>query len=159
MKPPVRIDDLMEEWSKDAPLDTTEPTMELSKIPLLHAKYLYILTHHNLIVKKLTSEYNKKKLIKYQYYAGDLNNPEDLEKYGYEPWAKTVLKPNIPMYVDSDEELNNMLLKKMIHQEIVDFCSSVLKEISARGYHLSNIVKWETYIGSDGKSTQPHNLK
>ena len=51
------------------------------------------------------------------------------------------------MYLDSDAELNNILLKKVIHQEIVDFCTSVLKEINSRTYQLGNFIKWEVYTG------------
>lgn len=149
MKPPVKIDDLMEEWSKDCRIDDTEPGKETAKIPNLHAKYLRILTHHNLIIRKLQSDYNTLKNVKFQYFSGDLNNPEDLEKYGYEPWMKKVLRQDIPMYLDSDQELNNILLKKVVHQEIVDFCTSVLKEISARTYQLGNIIKWTQFIGGN----------
>ena len=84
MKPPVKdIDDLMEMWSKDSQVDETEPGREMAKISSLHSKYLRILTHHNLIVKKLMADYNKMKKLKWEYYGGDLNNPEDLEKYGW----------------------------------------------------------------------------
>lgn len=147
MKPPVNIDDLMEEWSKDATIDETEPGRETAKIPNLHAKYLRILTHHNLIVKKLLSDYNKLRRIKFEYYSGDLNNTEDLEKYGLEPMRKKLLKQEIPTYIDSDIELNNILIKKVVHEEVVEFCKAVLKEISNRTWQLGNIIKWEQFTG------------
>jgi hypothetical protein len=147
MKPPVKIDELMEEWSKDSAIDDTEPSRETAKIPNLHSKYLRILTHHRLIVRKLQSDYSNLKSVKWEYYKGDLNNPEDLEKYGWQPMAKTILRQDIPMHLDSDTELNNILLKKVIHEEIVDFCTSVLKEIHNRTYQLGNIIKWETFTG------------
>lgn len=147
MKPPVNIDSLMEEWSKDCVVDETEPGRETAKIPVLHAKYLRILTHHNLICKKLTADYNKLKRIKFEYYSGDLNNPEDLEHYGFKPMDKKLLKTSIPTYVDSDIDLNNILMKKMVHQEIVDFCTSVMKELNNRTFQLGNIIKWEQFSG------------
>ena len=147
MKPPVNIDDLMEEWSKDAAIDETEPGRETAKIPNLHAKYLRILTHHNLIVKKLMSDYNKLRRIKFEYYSGDLNNPEDLEKYNLEPMSKKLLKQEIPTYLDSDIDLNSILIKKVVHEEVVEFCKTVLKEISNRTWQLGNIIKWEQFAG------------
>ena len=121
MKPPVTIDILMDMWSKDAQVDLTEPARELAKISSLHAKYLNILSHHNLIIKKLNSDYTKKKSIMFQYYSGDLNDPEELEKYGFnEPMRKKILRQDIPIYLDGDEQLINILLKKSLHQEIVD---------------------------------------
>ena len=148
MKPPVNIDDLVEEWSKDAPIDETEPSRSMARIPILHAKYLKIFTHHSLIVKKLTIDYNKTKNIKWQYYSGDLNNPEDLGQYGYEPWTKKTLRQDIPMLLDADNELTLILMKKVIHQEIVDFCTSVLKELHSRTFQLKTFCEWERYVGS-----------
>lgn len=145
MKPPVNIDSLMEEWSNDSKIDETEPGRELIKTSTLHSKYLRIMTHHNLICKKLMGDYNKLKKTKWEYYSGDLNNPEDLEKHGLEPMMKKVLRQDIPTYIDSDTDLNNILLKKMLHQEIVDFCGSVLKEINNRTWQLRSFIEWEKF--------------
>jgi hypothetical protein len=148
MKPPVNIDVLAEEWTNDAAFDETEPSRSIARIPILHAKYLKIYTHHNLIVKKLTIDYNKIKNVKWQYYSGDLNNPEDLNHYGYEPWTKKTLRQDIPMLIDSDNDLTLILMKKVIHQEIVDFCTSVLKELHSRTFQLKTFCEWERYIGT-----------
>jgi hypothetical protein len=146
MKPPIKdIDELLEMWSKDCELDETEPGRELLKISGYHSKYLRILTHHNLICKKLTGDYSKLKKLKWEYYSGDLNNPEDLAEYGFEPMTKKVLRQDIPTYIDSDTELNNILLKKMFHQEIVDFCGSVIKELNSRTWQLKSFIDWEKF--------------
>jgi lysyl-tRNA synthetase class II len=145
MKPPVNIEDLMEMWSKDSSIDETEPAREMIKTPNLHAKYLRIMTHHNLIVKKLMSDYNKRKKIKWEYYSGDLNNPEDLEAYKLEPMVKKVLRADIGMYLDSDKDLNDILLKKIMHEEIVEFCKTVLKELNNRTWQLKSVIDWEKF--------------
>jgi len=145
MKPPVNIDSLMEEWSTDSKINETEPGRELTKISSLHAKYLRIMTHHNLICKKLMGDYAKLKKVKWEYYSGDLNNPDDLKEYGFEPMMKKPLRQDIPMYIDSDTDLNNILMKKTVHQEIVDFCGSVLKEINNRTFQLNGVIKWEMF--------------
>lgn len=145
MKPPVDIEKLMAMWSEDAPIDETEPSKELARIPKLHAKYLAIMTHHNLIVKKLQSTYNQRKRIKWEWYSGDLNNPEDLETHKLEPMMKKILRADINMYLDSDTELNNILLKKVMNEEIVDFCKNVLKELQNRTWQLKEYIGWEKF--------------
>jgi lysyl-tRNA synthetase class II len=145
MKPPVNIDALMEEWSNDSVIDETEPGRELIKISSLHAKYLRILSHHNMICKKIISDYNKLRKLKWEYYSGDLNNPEDLEQYGLEPMIKKVLRSDIPTYLDSDTELNNILLKKVVHEEIVSSCGSIIKELNARTWQLKSFIDWEKF--------------
>lgn len=145
MKLPVSIDFVMEEWSKDSVIDETEPGRELIKISKLHSKYLMIMSHHNLLVKKYTIEYNRLKKLRWEYYSGDLNNPEDLEVLGLEPWLKKTLRQDIPMYIDSDQLLNNTLLKRTVHQEIVDVCQSILKELQNRTWQLKSFIDWEKF--------------
>lgn len=145
MKLPVSIDFVMEEWSKDSVIDETEPGRELIKISKLHSKYLMIMSHHNLLVKKYTVEYNRLKKLRWEYYSGDLNNPEDLETLGLEPWLKKTLRQDIPMYIDSDQLLNNTLLKRTVHQEIVDVCQSILKELQNRTWQLKSFIDWEKF--------------
>lgn len=149
MKPPVDIDKLMAMWSEDAIIDETEPSKELARIPRLHAKYLSIMTHHSLIVKKLSSEYNKRRKVKWEWYSGDLNNPEDLAAYNLEPMMKKILRADINMYLESDTELNNILLKKVMNEEIVEFCKSVLKELGSRTYQLRSFIDWEKFVGGN----------
>lgn len=146
MQPPVNIDTLMNEWSNDAIVDELEPGRALLDIPKLHAKYLRILTHHKLVVKKLMGDYNKLKRIKWEYFSGDLNNPEDLEAYGFEPLMKKILRQDIPTYLDSDPELNNILLKKVVHDEIVDACESILKELHSRTFQIRSFIDYERFI-------------
>lgn len=146
MNPPVSIDDLMEMWSKDSYIDETEAGRELLKISQYHSKYLRIMSHHNLMCKKLHGDYNKLKKLKWDYYSGDLNNPEDLEEHGFLPMNKKVLRQDIPMFIDSDKDLNNILLKKAIHQEIVDVCSSIIKELNSRTWQLKSFIDYEEFI-------------
>jgi hypothetical protein len=147
MKPPVTIDMLTEEWIKDASWDETDPHKAVANIPKLHSKYLRTMTHHNLIVKKLQADYNTRRKIKWDYYNGDLNNPEDLERYGLEPMTKKVMRADLQHWLDSDTELNNILLKKVMHEEIVEFCKSVLKELNNRTFQLKSYMDWERFIG------------
>lgn len=145
--PPVKFDDLAAEWARDSSVDYTELSKENSRIPNLHSKYAYILSHHSLLVKKLNSDYNQLKKIKWEYYSGDLNNPDDLKKYNLEPFNKKLLRQDIQVYLDADDELNTILLKRALHQEIVDYCERIMKEINNRTFQIGNITKWEIFIG------------
>ena len=142
MKPPIKLDDLMEEWSKDSKIDSTEPGLELIRISSLHSKYLNILSHHRMLVKKYTHDYNQMKLVKFQYLSGDLDM-EELNERGWAPNGRMIVKQNIPMYLDADSDLNNLLIKKMVHDEIVDFCTSTLKELNSRVFALRSFIEWQ----------------
>jgi hypothetical protein len=149
MKPPVTIDALMDMWSKDSPYDDTEPGKELIRIPLLHSKYLNILHHHKLILAKVSYDYNKMKAIKWQYYNGKLNNTEDLAHYGWPPLLGTIIRQDVPMHLDADDDLNKLSMKKIVHSEIVDYCIAVLKEIHSRTFQLKAFIEWERFAGGN----------
>ena len=143
LRAPVKIDALMEEWKNDSPINDLDPVKELGRIPVLHSKYLNVLTHHNLVVKKLTSDYASQKQIKLAWYRGDLNNPDDLAKHNLEPNLNP--SPNTALAqikLDGDSDLNIILAKKMIHEEIVDYCERVLKELGSRTFQLNSMVKY-----------------
>ena len=147
MKPPVSLEDLMAMWAEDSVIDETEPGRAMAKIPILHAKYLRILSYHNLLVKKLHNDYQRTKLLKWEYYKGNLNNPEDLKEHNLEPMVKNIMRQDIPMYLDGDNDLNKILLKKVMNQEIADSCEKILKELNNRTFAITNIIKWEIYTG------------
>jgi hypothetical protein len=69
----------------------------------------------------------------------------DLETYNLQPLLKKIIRQDIPIYLDSDNDLNNLLMRKVLHQEIVDFCASVLKEINNRTWQLRSFIEWEKY--------------
>ena len=71
---------------------------------------------------------------------------EELEALSLEPWAKKTLRQDLPIYMDSDEELNKLLLKKSNSDTIIDYCDRVLKELNQRTWQLKSFIDWERYI-------------
>lgn len=151
LKTPTTLEALEAEWEQDAQIDESEPGKELCKIPSLHQKYLKALSHHNLLVKKLDIDYKKKRLILEEYYHGNLNNPEDLEEYGFkEPYDYTPgKKSKIQIMLDSDDELNKILMRRILNQEIVDKCTYILKELHSRTFQLKSYIEWRRFTVND----------
>ena len=146
MKPPVNLDTLMAEWAKDAPYDETDPHKAIARIPVLHAKYSQILSYHNLVSKKIEVEYKMKKKVLWDWYSGDLNNPEDLQAHNLGPILKKYMRQDIPFMLESDKRLNDILLKKAYQDEIVDACKSILKELNNRTWQIKSYMDWRKFI-------------
>ena len=83
------------------------------------------------------------------YYHGYLNNKEDLDKHGWEPMLLDLTNPQIARKLETDGELNKILLKKIAHEEIVSYCDTVLKSLHNRTWDLGNYVKY--LIHTQGK--------
>ena len=139
-----QIDDLLEMWRQDCDIDKTEPDREILNIPKLHSKYLNILSRHRLLSKEAEFKYNKMKKLKWEYYTGKLDD-DDLKKYGWEPFP-FVLKSDITTYLDSDEDLNRTIANKALHDEIVDICTTILKELNSRTFQLRDYISWQKFI-------------
>lgn len=139
-----KIDELLEMWRQDADIDRTEPGKALLDIPKLHSKYLNILSRHRLLVKEAEFKYNKMKKVKWEYYTGKMDD-DTLKHYGWEPFP-FILKSDITTYLDSDEDLNKFLANKAMHEEIVDVCNAILKELNSRTFQLRDFIAWERFI-------------
>lgn len=141
MKPPVTIDILMASWAQDTAIDSTAMEVELLKISYLHGKYLNVMSYHRHLVRKMETEYKMMKGLREDYYLGHLTK-EDLDERGWEPMQHILTNPQVARRLDTDPELNKILLKKIAHEEIVSYCESVLKSLHNRTWDLGNYTKY-----------------
>lgn len=139
-----KLDELLQLWATDSIIDRTEPGKALIEIPKLHSKYLNILSQHRLQAKDAEFKYNRMRKLKWEYYTGKLDD-DDLKKHGWEPFPFT-LKSDISYYLESDEDINKYLASKLLHEEIVDVCNSILKELNNRAWELKSFIDWERFI-------------
>jgi len=139
-----QLDDLLEMWRTDSIIDRTEPGKALINIPQLHSKYLNILSRHRLLSKESEFKYNKMKKLKWEYYTGKLDQ-DQLDKHGWQPFP-FVLKSELTTYLESDEDINKHIAQKVLHDEIVEVCSSILKELHSRTFQLRSFIDFEKFI-------------
>lgn len=136
----MKIDDVVAMWQKDCKIDETELSLESLKIPSLHAKYLKIYSTQKLKLRALNLKRKELKVRLSDYYKGDLNNPEDLEEIGREPWPKKVLKQDLFDYVEGDVDMIALNTKIVYQEEFVDVLTEIVKNINGRGYVIKNSV-------------------
>ena len=139
-----KIDEVLQMWTADANIDRTEPGKALLDIPKLHSKYLNILSSHRLLAKEAEFNYNKWRKLKWEYYTGRLDE-EELRERGWAPFPYT-LKSEINTYLDSDDDLNKYSANKIMHDEIVDLCTAILKELNSRTFQLRDYIGWQKFI-------------
>ena len=141
MKPPVTIEILMSSWSEDSIIDASSMEKELLKISHLHGKYLNVMSYHRHLARKMEADYKLLKGLREDYYHGHLTQ-EELEERGWEPMQHILSNPQIARKLETDSELNKLLLKKVAHEEIVSYCENVLKSLHSRTWDLGNYVKY-----------------
>jgi len=137
----MKIEEIMELWSEDVKIDNTELDKESLKIPNLHGRWLGIMSKERLKLRGLVVKKQKLSKDLTEYYLGRLNNPDDLEKINREPFPKTVLKSEVSQYVDADEEMVNLNLKKSYQEEVCEVLEEIIKSINNRQWNIRNAIE------------------
>lgn len=141
---PEQVTALMEEWAKDAKMDKLEPSQELKKIGSLHAKYLNILSTHRRALRLCDEKFAKLKRVKHEYYTGRLDAAY-LKEQNWTPFPFT-LKGDLATYMESDAHILHAKKVMSVHEDMIDLCERILKEIGSRTFQLRDIIQWERFI-------------
>lgn len=136
------------EWDNDSKMDPLNLGNEPTRIGKLHAKYLRYLSDHKMKAKMAEFKYNKLRKTKWMYFTGKLNGTVELDNLGWEPFPYT-LKTDVNNFIDGDEDLNNLKIKQIYNEQIVDACQLILKELHNRTYQVRARIDWERFIGGN----------
>lgn len=140
----MSIDEILELWDKHSKVDRTEIGDEALIVPKLHHTFYQILVKEKLILRKLEADLKQLKLDKYEFLTQGPN--EDTKDKGWRlPPKGMVLKSDIPMYMDADEDVINLSLKIGYQQEKIELLDSIIKTIMNRGYLLKTALDWQKF--------------
>jgi hypothetical protein len=140
----MKFEDIFSMWETDSDIDKTELGDESLKIPKLHHKYYTVFVNERSMLKKLESNMKKLKLEKYEFYTQG-HNEETREKKWKLPAKGMILKADIPMYIEADDDIIDMSLKIGVQQEKVEFLESILGTIKFRSNVIKNAIDWTRF--------------
>lgn len=143
-----QVEKLLAEWAKDASMDRLEPAEELRKIPKHQSKYLTILSTHRRAYKEGERRMAKMRRVKLEYYTGRLDQAT-LSLNNWQPFPYT-LKGDLNTYLESDKDILAGKKAMSTHEEVMDLCERILKELSSRTFALKDIIRWEIFIAGGG---------
>jgi hypothetical protein len=140
----MTIDEILENWQKDSHIDKTELGEEALNIPKLHHKYYQIFVKEKLILRKQESELKNLKLDKYEFLTQGPN--EETKDKGWKlPPKGMILKGDIPMYLDADQDVVNLSLKIGYQLEKIELLESIIKTIMNRNFIIRNAIDWQKF--------------
>ena len=137
----MTLEELQQLVDKDFKLDDTELDAESIKIPLLHNKYLQHYNKFSLLLKKSEYEYRVLKRQKWEYYTGKA----DASVYQEKPFDLKILKADVHIYMDSDEELQRADQKEAYLKQVVNYLEQVLRSINTRNFIIKNAIEWKKF--------------
>jgi hypothetical protein len=140
----MKIDEIFEQWEKDSQVDKTELGDASLDTPKLHHKYFQFLVKERLTLRKYETELKQLKLDKYEFLTQGPN--EETKDKGWRlPARGMVLKGDIPMYLEADNDIVNLSLKIGLQQEKIELLESIVKIIMNRNYIIRNAIDWQKF--------------
>lgn len=138
----IDIDFVKDQWKKDSVMDEDLLDHESIRIPQLHSKYLNFLSDVRLIKLKKEQDYKRLLREKFEYYTGKA----DAEVYKEKPFDLKILKQDVQLYIDSDEEIQSALNKLNYYKEMIFLLESILTNINTRGFQIKNSIEWQKFM-------------
>jgi hypothetical protein len=141
----MKLDELYAMWDQDSKYDDLNLDKESLNISSLHAKYNRLLSETR---SQLRAAMIRKKAhfsTLRDYYLGNLNNPEDLERIGRQPFLNKVLKNEVQGYIDADGDLVRMDERIAVLEEKVEVIVEIMKCIHKRGYDIKSAIEWRKF--------------
>ena len=138
----IDLKTIHEMWSKDCEINSNELDKSSRDQPILHAKYLELLSTYKLQLKR--AEFAQKQLLKdkWLWYNGKMSHDEIIEK-GWDPDpfnGLKVLKGEMEYYYDADPSSATFKTSKAI-----DTLTEIVNNINWRHQTISNIIKWKQF--------------
>lgn len=140
----MKLDDIQTQWERDSCIDRTELGEESLRIPQLHSKYYKIYSDERMVLRALERSLSVLKHKKHEYFNGTISQ-EALNSEGWEPNQLKILKSDIPMYIDSDADVQKLQARIDMQNEKVEFVESIIKSLPARGYQINAAISWEKF--------------
>ena len=143
----IDLKSIHEMWAKDCIIDNGKLDESSRLAPMLHAKYLEILSTYKLQLKK--SEFEQKKLLKQKwlYYNGKMDQ-ETVETLGWEadPFdGLKILKGELDYYYDSDPEIQESELRIQYYKNVIDTVTEIINNVTWRHQTIGNMIKWKQF--------------
>ena len=140
----MKLDEIQKMWSEDAKISDHELDTASLDIPVLHAKYLQIMTNENQLMYRLSATYDMMIKDKSEYYMGTMCE-EDLKERGWEPYGLKVLKPDLQKYINADQHVIDHFLILSEQRDKVETLKSILTVINNRSFHIQNAINWRKF--------------
>ena len=138
----MNLDELKIIAEKDLPVTNDEHIdQESYKKQVIKQKWLDFKADFELMLIKARTDHQQLYREKWEYYGGKA----DAKVYAAKPFDIKVMKTDLQMYVQSDEDILRLQNKIGYYETCVDYCKGVIKSIDNRGWDIRNATDWKKF--------------
>lgn len=140
----MRLEEIQSLWETDVNIDRTELGDESLRIAKLHSKYYRIFSQERLLLRKMEADYKELYRDKYEWFNGTCSQ-ETMEEHGWKPNPLKILRTDISMHIEADEQMRNVGLRIEMQKEKVEFLESIIKTLVPMGFNIKNAIEWAKF--------------
>jgi hypothetical protein len=138
----MKLTEIQEAWAKDCRIDETNLGHASAQVPMLHSKYLNLLTNSRLQLRKSESDLARLRRTKYRYYRGELSKDE-LAELGWEQWQGVKpIKNEMDEFLATDDDLIAQTDRVEYFKTVYQQLESILKSIASRTWDIKSSIEW-----------------
>jgi len=141
----MKLTEIQEMWAQDCRIDETNLGRASANVPVLHSKYLNLLTTSRLQLRKSESDLARLRRTKYRYFRGELTR-EELTELGWEQYQGVKpIKNEMDEFLSTDEDLIQRSDKVEYLRTVYFQLESILKSISSRTWDIKSSIEWHKF--------------
>ena len=138
----MNLEELKTEAYKDLPItDQEHLDQESFRNQDIKAKWLDYKTRFELLLVKNKGDYQKLYRVKWEYYGGKA----DAKIYASKPFDLRVLKTDLAMYINSDDDIIELGAKISYLETVIRYIEGVIKSIDNRGWDVRHAINWKKF--------------
>ena len=137
----MTLDELQSIVAKELRVNDEKLDSESLKNQELYAKYLEHKSSFELLSHKARADYKRVYKEKWEYYGGK----SDAKVYASKPFDLKVLKTDLHIYIESDEDIIKSEHKIAYLETVIKYIDGVLKSIHSRGWDIKNAISWKQF--------------
>lgn len=135
------VNNIVTEWEGDAHIDATQIDSASLSTPVLHCKYLRMLSGWKTKKTTLKSRLHEMRDAKIRYWRGEMSR-EELQHYGWAQWQyNKPAKVELENMLAADSDVSNIQMQLEGCETIIYVLESIMREINNRNFTISNYIK------------------
>tara|TARA_B100000424_G_scaffold188202_1_gene146304 strand:- start:169 stop:600 length:432 start_codon:yes stop_codon:yes gene_type:complete len=138
----MKLEELQNEARNDLAIVNQEKLdQESYKNQNIKPKWLEYKTKYDQLLIIAKADHQRMYRQKWEYYGGKA----DAKVYAAKPFDLKVLKTDLQMYINSDEDILNLQGKIAYYESIIKYIEGVIKSIDNRGWDIRNATDWKKF--------------
>lgn len=137
----MNVEDVLERWDEDSKIDPLDLDNELLRLSSLHNRYVRLWAVSKRECRNVEAKLKQLVSLKTDWYDGSLNGTDTLDKLGWEPCLKRVMKPDMPRALEADRDIVRLTEILGESKDCKEVLESILKEIFSRSFNIRGAIE------------------